>query len=150
MKRPEDRSVNRLNPAEIQAAFDRANLEDMRNAAEIQSFSKRAGYRASDSVAAGIRFGFIRGKANGNRRAQEAHTRLHEYIGTQDKSQPPAVRIRNAATWIDAPAVLRELAAFMEGRAAALEAGTAAVKALEPDPDPDMDFSEDDLYVPDI
>lgn len=147
MKRPEISRAH-LDTAAIQTAFDLANIDDIHNAEDIQRFSIKAGYRASDSIAAGIRFGFIRGKANGNRRAQEAHTRLHEYIGTQDKSAPPAQRIRNATTWIDDPAVLRELAAFLEGRAAALEAGSATVKELEPAPDPD--YSEEEINVPDL
>lgn len=144
MNRPNNKERKHLDDNTIQAAFDRANIEDMKNAEDIQRFSIREGYRASDSVAAAIRFGYMRGKANGNRRAQEAHTRLHEYIGVQDKDKPPADRIRNAASWINTPDVLRELAAFMEGRAATLEAGTAKVKPLEPEPDPDEEREEPD------
>lgn len=134
----------------IQTAFDMANIGDMRNAEDIQKFSIQNGYRASDSIAAGIRFGFIRGKANGNRRAQEAHNRLHDFLGTRDKNDPPADRIRHAAYLIDSPDVLRELAAFLAGRAAMLEACNETSKPVDDTPatpdhsgTPDNDVNSD-------
>lgn len=142
MKRPER---NIVDPKEIQKAYDLANMSDCRIAEVIQRFGIDNGYRVSESIAAGIRFGFLAGGENGKRRASEAHNRLHDYLGSNDKNAIPAERIEKAASWINDPDVLKNLATVLEGRAAELIAGTAFVKTAEPD----TDHAEDETDVSD-
>ena len=150
MKRPDKSTKNVIDPEIILQAFDLASHQDSIFAKQIQSFSIGNGYRATDTVAAAIRYGIMIAEKRDEARmtaevqkarekAEAAEQRMQDYIGAGDRNVIPAARIRGALSWITDPEILRELAADFINRACQLEAGTAAIRPLFAAFDPGID-----------
>lgn len=125
-------------PKSIEAAANNATLNDLNDSVAILDYAKKQGIDITQAAAICMRFGVRKGNAYGKRKAHEAYMLLHEYQGREDKKRLPAKRIIDASKWIKNPAELRELAAFLEGQAAAVEACIAKF------PDDDYQFIDGD------
>lgn len=125
-------------PDFIENIFNSATLNDIHSAREVLAFGQDRGYAPEEIAAACVRFGVRTGSTYGKSLARKAYDLLREYKARPDRKRVPLDRLKNAAACLDDPAQLRELAAFMVGRAAALEAGIGG------DPgDPDNDVNSD-------
>lgn len=109
----------------IKRAVECATLHDMRNASEVKAYALELGYSADECMAVCVRYGIHAGKAIGNLNAQRAYKMLREYKRGEETVEPSNL-VLSTARLIDDPVVLHTLAAFMEGRAARLEAKALA------------------------
>ena len=115
-----------INISCIEKAEKSTTLNDVKSAEAVLDYAKAHGYDEHQAAAMCLRAGIHTGNVFGKKRAKEAFDLLHEYQGREDKKNLPEKRIKDAAQWIHDAKLLRELAAFLEGRAAAVESGMAA------------------------
>ena len=116
---------------DIERARKCATIQDMRMALLVHENCSDNDLSPEEAIAVGIRYGIRAGRNMAPHNADNAWAALRDYQGRNDKKYTPQNRIIKASEWIMDPEELHRLSAFLEGRAAAIEAGEKVVDAQQ-------------------
>lgn len=145
--------MQNTNPDLFAQAFGKANLQDVRDADAILAYGRNSRCNITETTAAAIRFGLMQGKRESKEKIRELHQRIHrmETTGGLDNLTDVRRTIKLMEHWIEDPDTLREVLAFMEGRAAMLDGSAPDAQDEAQDDEPAADQrgdTENDVNTP--